>query len=236
MAKTTIITRAYNRLEYTVLCVRETHRLAGNANYEHIIIEQGSSDGTKDWLESMQKEHFYKIRVKYNDKNTGDAGGMKDGFDMIGDDCKYILQLDNDLMPLTPDFINKMEDIFDNDEKIGTLMLKRKGVNKMLQLNQLYKTYNDIRLYTMQKNHAMFFRVDLLKKINFWKANENIGWVKDVPDKVEKMKYLVLKTPDIKVMHIDTSSGQYKRYPIYNKIGNKTTKGSNYAIFSYKNL
>lgn len=47
MAKTTIIIRAFNRLEYTVLCTRNVQLLAKDVDYEHIIIEQNSSDGTK---------------------------------------------------------------------------------------------------------------------------------------------------------------------------------------------
>ena len=68
MAKTSIITRAFNRLEYTILCVRQVQLLAKDADYEHIIINQNSSDGTEQWLRSMKKEGFYKLKIKNNKK------------------------------------------------------------------------------------------------------------------------------------------------------------------------
>ena len=85
MSKVAIITRAYNRLEYTIQCIRNSHLMAEGHDYEHIIIEQNSTDGTKEWLRSMTKESFYPLKVKYNKINSGDAGGMRDGFDMISD-------------------------------------------------------------------------------------------------------------------------------------------------------
>ena len=191
MAKTAIITRAFNRLEYTAMCIREVDRMAKGSDYEHIIIEQNSSDGTKQWLQSIEKEGYYNLRVKHNKTNTGDAGGMKDGFDMCN--SKYILQLDNDLIPLTENFIDKLADIMDSDDKIGSIMLKREGVSTILPLGDLYKKHNDVSLYRMPKLHGMFFRVDLLKSINYWKHYKQIGWVKDIPKKIEELGYYALK-------------------------------------------
>jgi len=226
MAKTAIITRAFNRLEYTVMCIREVNIFAGIADYEHIIIEQDSSDGTKQWLKSLEKEGYYNIRVKYNTINTGDAGGMKDGFDMSSDDCKYILQLDNDLIPLTDNFIQKLADIMDNDSKIGSIMLKREGVSTCLPLGSCYKD----NLYRMTKLHGMFFRKSLLKEIGYWVNKDKIGWVKEIPKRIEKLGYYAVKSPDIKVMHIDTTSGQKIKYPVYFQ---NTKKNTNYKNLSY---
>jgi len=232
MAKTAIITRAFNRLEYTVTCVRETDIHAKDADYEHIVIEQNSSDGTKEWLKSLEIEGYYKLKVKYNTKNTGDAGGMKDGFDMISDDCKYILQLDNDLIPITDDFINKLVDIMDTYPKIGTLMLDITGVGNKLELGSLFNKHNGMDLYNMKTVHSMFYRRELLEELNHWIYNENIGWVKHIPTKLEKMGYNIIKVPDIKVWHIDTTSGQVKKYPKY-VYSRSPVKGTNYKFFKY---
>lgn len=234
MAKTSIITRAFNRLEYTITCIKEVHRLAKNADYEHIIIDQASSDGTTEWLKSMEIEKYYKLKVKYNKSNTGDAGGMKDGFDLISNDCEYILQLDNDLIPLTDDFIQKLVNIMDNDKKIGSIMLKREGVSSILKTTKLYKTYDNVSLYYMNQNHGLFFRKSSLKEINYWVNKEIIGWVKHIPHVLKSQGLLVLKTPDIRVLHIDTASGQALKFP--KLTSSKKIRKSNYQNFDYNNL
>lgn len=83
----------------------------------------------------------------------------------------------------------------------------------------------------------MVFRVDLLKKLNLWKTNENIGWVKEVPNRLKSMGYEVLKTPDIWVWHADTTTdpvnGQGMRYPVYGKHRKENT---NYRNINYAEL
>lgn len=231
-----IITRAYNRLEYTVLCVRAVYELSQGSEYEHIIIEQGSTDGTREWLHSMEVEGFYKLKVKYNETNTGDAGGMKDGFDMISPKSDLIIQLDNDLIPIDENWLYFTESIF-KDKKVGTLMYYREGVGHHLEMADEYDTDFAFRLFRMKKPHAMVFRVDLLKELNLWKTNEAIGWVKDVPNRLKAMGYEVLKTPDIRVWHADTTidpvNGQGMRYKIYAK---HRVKDSNYRNINYKEL
>lgn len=231
MAKTAVITRAFNRLEYTVICVRETERLSKNADYEHIIIEQTSTDGTKEWLHSIEVEGFYNVRVKYNEKNTGDAGGMKNGYDMLSDDCEYILQLDNDLIPLTDDFINKLTDIMDKNPNIGTIMLDIEGVGNKLRMGKRLENQTGVDTYHLIDLHSMFFRRKLLDEINLWLFDTNIGWVKKVPQKLKQMGYDIVKTPEIKVDHIDTTAGQVKKFPKYFK--SKPVNGTNYKTFKY---
>jgi len=229
--KTAIITRAFNRLEYTAMNIREVYRLAGTADYEHIIIDQNSSDGTGDFLRSLEIEGFYKIKVKYNKENTGDAGGMRDGFNIISDDCEYVLQLDNDLIPLTDDFINKLVYAMETYPKIGAIMLKREGVGHVLEMGEIYCINDGVKYYHMPKLHGMFFRVEHLKKLNHWANKEAIGWVKQIPNLLNGLGYITVKTPDIKVWHADTTGGQGQRF---HKLNSGRVAGSNFKNFNYK--
>lgn len=232
MNKVSIITRAFNRLEYTVMCVRETQIKAGGADYEHIIIEQCSTDGTKDWLKSIEKENFYNIKVVYNEYNTGDAGGMLDGFNASHENSKYILQLDNDFIPLTEDFINKLVGVMEEDKTIGAIMLKRNSVPYPYILQKLkdYKNINGINLYYLKINHALFFRKSHLIELNHWRTKEKIGWVKSISGLIRKKGFKILKTDDIRVDHIDGDL-QLKKCKLY--FSKKTTGGSNYVKIIY---
>lgn len=238
MSKVNIVTRAFNRLEYTVLNIRNTYEMSNLHPYTHIIIEQNSTDGTKEWLKSMEKEKFYPLKVKYNETNTGDAGGMKDGYNLCDDDCEYIMQLDNDLMPITEDFISKLESVMDENPKIGGIMLRRKGVGHKVGLTKACRNINDIEFCVPERLYSVFYRKKLLSKLNFWRTKENIGWVFSISEKIKSLGYDVLKTYDIELLHIDGNKEVVKhpntqqkfRYPFYfssmitNKTNYKTTK------------
>ena len=49
MKKVSIITRCYNKLEYTIRCIESVARNTEYDNYEHIIVNNNSNDGTTEW-------------------------------------------------------------------------------------------------------------------------------------------------------------------------------------------
>lgn len=239
MSRVNIITRAFNRLEYTILNIRDTFELSNLHPYTHIIIEQNSSDGTKEWLKSMEKENFYPLKVQYNKINSGDAGGMYDGFKLCDEDCEYVMQLDNDLIPVTENFIEKLVGIMDSDPKIGGIMLRRKGVGHKVGLTKYCKNVNGVKLCEPQRLYSVFYRRSLLSKINLWKTKEKIGWVFSISQKIKSLGFDVMKTYEIEMLHIDGNKEvvnhpnhqQKFRYPHYFKT--MLNNSTNYKTIKY---
>ena len=54
-------------------------------------------------------------------------------FKMIGDDCKYVMQFDNDCEVTTDNFLDKLVNVMDNNDKIGAIMMKRTGVSTQIK-------------------------------------------------------------------------------------------------------
>jgi glycosyltransferase involved in cell wall biosynthesis len=86
-------------LEYTIQtvnCVRQT----ADADYEHIIIDQASTDGTHKWFMWINQNLNWFKNLKYvrMPTNLGDWGGMVAGLNYISPGSKYIVQLDNDIL------------------------------------------------------------------------------------------------------------------------------------------
>lgn len=236
MSRVNIITRCFNRLEYTVLNIRSCFEMAKGARYTHIIVDQNSSDGTRQWLKSLECEGFYPIKVLYNNTNSGDAGGMFDGYNICDNDCDYILQLDNDLTPITPDFINKLTDVMDSDQSIGSIMLRRKGVRAKVGLTNNCKTVNGIALCEPVKLYSVFFRKNILDQLNHW-GTTKIGWVFSISKKIKELGFDVMKTHDIEMLHVDGyrdvvdhGTEQVFRYPKYFE---SIKTGSNYKNIHY---
>lgn len=218
--KVNIIIRAFNRLEYTVLTVRSIDELAGFDDYKMIIIDQASTDGTGQWLKSIEKEGYYKIKPIYLTENLGDFGGTKVGYDNLDEDCEYTFQWDNDCMALTPNFLKKAVEIMDNFKDIGQLMFKREGVGGVIQLLNRFE-YNGVifgdapvaTCVNIQRRKAV-------EEINQWVVDESIFWDFNLNDQMRKKGYRVMKCENIKVNHMDIFPElklnlQAKKYPIY---------------------
>ncbi len=221
--KVSLITRIYNRLEYTVDCIRGVHKLAGVDNYEHIIIDQGSTDGTVQWLRSIDLEKYYNVKLIFNEKNTGDALGVKQGYDLSSSDSKYIMQFDGDCAPLTNNFLDKLIDIMEADEKIGMLMMFREGVkNNLMPFNGSIKKIGGQQVGEIEKATCCFIiKKDLIKKMNHWKKNrEDIGLGFEWSAKVKGMGYKICKAINVKVEHLNGTVLQAIKYPTYHNSRN----------------
>ncbi len=125
-----VITRAFNRLEYTVQCVSSA-KLNMGMEFEHIIVDNKSSDGTREWLDSVAKNPWFRhLRVFHMDENLGDFGGMRFGVEQAKG--KYVVQLDNDVTLLQgntgPRMIDTLEKL-----KCMTVMLCREGVRNRVR-------------------------------------------------------------------------------------------------------
>jgi len=119
-----IITRCYNRLEYTIQCINRVQSLGGD--YEHIIIDQNSDDGTYEWFRWMHDNtnHLDKIRYFRLKENIGDWTGMVEGLKYAKGD--YIVQLDNDILVTDKTWLSDMVTILTKTE-YRSVMLKRLG-------------------------------------------------------------------------------------------------------------
>ena len=120
-----IITRCLNRLEYTAQ-VLDAVRRNTCVEYEHIIIDNASSDGTPEWFDWMSKNTDWYKNLRYfrMDRNCGDWGGMLAGFAQAKGD--YIVQLDNDIIPCEGWLAAMLTVLNETDYKV--VMLKRDNV------------------------------------------------------------------------------------------------------------
>jgi len=120
-----IITRCLNRLEYTSQVVDAVKRLS-TVSYEHIIIDNGSSDGTYQWFGWMGKNTTWLSNTKYIrlEGNAGDWGGMLMGFGFASG--RYIVQLDNDIIPCEGWLEAMIKVLTKSDYQV--VMLRRKNV------------------------------------------------------------------------------------------------------------
>ena len=101
----------YNKLDYTKMCVESLlANLPANLNYELILINHGSSDGTKEYFESFHPDKQLDIAVN--------GGGADAVYRIL--EGEFVLMISNDVV-LTPHAIENMLACIRSDPMIATI-------------------------------------------------------------------------------------------------------------------
>ncbi|MEO8514189.1 MAG: glycosyltransferase [Ignavibacteria bacterium] len=105
----------YNRLEYLKKCVNSLLTSIKGAKYEIIIWDNNSTDGTVEYLRSINNGS---IRIHYNDTNIGTNAKH-----YVTEMCKgeYIVGIDDDVIDFPGNWLIAMVEAYKNIPKIGYL-------------------------------------------------------------------------------------------------------------------
>ena len=93
--RVSIVVLCYNQLDYTRQCVESILKHTAYPNYELILVDNKSTDGTVAYLREMEAKDA-RIKCVLNETNRGFAGGNNDGIDVSSGD--YIILLNNDTL------------------------------------------------------------------------------------------------------------------------------------------
>ena len=115
MVKVSFIIPLYNGLELTQTCLRTLREtLPPNLTHEIIFVDDGSNDGTRDWLATLEPP----CRVLLNDSNRRYAGSNNRGAREA--EGEYLALLNNDL-ELLPGWLEPMLNALDEDRSIALI-------------------------------------------------------------------------------------------------------------------
>ena len=84
-----VITTTYNSLEYLPLSIESIQNQTFN-NYEHIVVNDGSTDGTKDYLDSLKDQKIRVIHLERSGRGVALNKGLEES------KGKYVAILDAD--------------------------------------------------------------------------------------------------------------------------------------------
>jgi len=114
--KVAIFTLTMNRLEETKACFESLHKTAGY-EFDHFVIDNGSTDGTKDWLDTKPYEN---ITCLYNPENEGISRASNKVIELIkSDNYDIIIKVDNDAIFITEGWLSKMVEIWKSNHMIA---------------------------------------------------------------------------------------------------------------------
>lgn len=107
--KIAIYTLTRERLDYTKYCF-QTLREKASYPYDHFIIDNGSQDGTVEWLK--ENSSMFK-HIEYNPENLGISIASNQALDVIGNNYDIIIKFDNDCEVVSEGVLKSIVDIYD---------------------------------------------------------------------------------------------------------------------------
>jgi len=193
-----VITPVFNRLEYTIRCIDACKRMNRDVDYEHILIDNGSFDGTLEWFKSiagLDTDWWSQVTYIRLKENIGDHKAKALGLDYATGE--HICMLDNDIEIGTEDFLDWMKSVYDRVGDCGALGAKRTGVRITVEpkFGELTFVKFDHLTYTVGPVWYVPMPFYSRNRIKFKLIN---GWPQQMP-KGKK----VYKVGEIMVHHMD---------------------------------
>ncbi len=112
--RVSIVLKTWNAIEYTKVCIESLNKYT-TCEYELIIVDNGSTDGTKEYLKSLKN-----VILIFNQENIGCIKANEQGINKAKGD--YICLLDNDTL-VSKGWLVGMLNEFEQypEEKIGVV-------------------------------------------------------------------------------------------------------------------
>lgn len=238
--KVSIIVVTFNNLKYTKACFLSLLAFSKYPNYEVVIIDNNSTDKTKDYLLEIKKK-YPNTKVVLNKNNKGFAAGCNQGVREASGN--YLIFLNNDTI-VTPNWIENLIEYLKN-KKVGLvgpvtnfmwnhqeIDINYRSIGSMLVKSDNYTKSNKERFFEVD-NLAFFCiaaKKEVIKKVGDLDERFGIGMFEDDDYclRVRKAGYKMVCTKDVFVHHfgqislLSLGNNEYKK--IYNENKEKFEK------------
>lgn len=213
----------YNRLEMTKKCLESLYANTDKEDFELIIWDNGSTDGTKEWLLTDTEVHD-KAKIILNEENIGVGAAINKILGYRKPE-QHFMKLDNDIVfkeGTNKNWIKEINKIFstnlvvkssEGDKKIGSICLKPFSLDSEGNEKALLPNYMKIEFpeYNFEFNPegtngcSTIFRDEVLNELKKFNHYSKYGYEDCMFSvRMQLIGYLSLFNSDIaRVFHID---------------------------------
>jgi GT2 family glycosyltransferase len=135
---------AYNKLEYTKNCIESIIKYTpSHINYELILIDNGSNDGTYEYFESLSPTKIFTL--KHNSLNivTGAVSRIYEG--------RYLLSISNDVI-VTENYLDNLIGCIESDSKIAMIVPTTPNISNLQTVPAQYSTLEEMHNFAKLNN------------------------------------------------------------------------------------
>ncbi len=166
-----VVIPVYNEVEFVETLVQKVLAAAPEIEKEILLVDDGSTDGTRDVLKKMEDPP--RIRVKLHERNQGKGAALRTGFDMAEGDIVVIQDADLEYDPqdfprlLAPILEGKADVVFGSrfgGETHRVLFFWHYLGNRLL--TTLSNMFTNLNLTDMETCYKAF-RTEILKSVRF---------------------------------------------------------------------
>lgn len=211
-----IVLLTYNKLEYTKLCINSIRKYNRGNNYEIIVVDNNSSDGTREWLKE-QKD----IKCILNDENKGFPAGCNQGIEIAEKDNDIFL-LNNDTVIMPNSIFNLRMGLY-SDKKVGATGPVSNNVSYYQKIIEDFNDFDGYMDYALKNNipnslrkekrikiigFAFFIKKEVLDKIGLLDERFTPGNFEDddLSFRIIKAGYEILLCKDSYIHHFGSVS------------------------------
>lgn len=125
--KIAVYTLTRDRLDYTKHCFASLKEKAWGYPFDHFVLDNGSQDGTPEWLREEYKPHF----LHRSDTNVGISRASNFLLYKISEgNYDLIIKMDNDCEVVSDNILQQMVEIFTDAKKPVVLSPRVVGINR----------------------------------------------------------------------------------------------------------
>jgi len=163
--RVSIIVLCYNGLdEVTRPCLESVIANTPLTDYELILVDNASNDGTAEYLKSFAEQYSH-VLIQLNDSNKGYAGGNNDGIELASG--QYVVLLNNDTL-VSAGWLDKLLNLFDEQVNVGLIgpVTNSAGNEQRIELTGLNEAnFSDISGDYVEHQQGVWF---LTEKLGFF--------------------------------------------------------------------
>ncbi|MDO4632659.1 MAG: glycosyltransferase [Eubacteriales bacterium] len=161
--KVSVVVLTYNNLKLNKYCIESILKKTAYANYELIIVDNQSTDGTIEYLRELEAENHPQVKIIFNDKNSGFAGGNNLAIEKSEGDV--VVLLNNDTV-VTRGWLTAGVKHLKNDAKCGMVGAVTNSIGNESMIGVQYHNLKELEqfayAYTQAHNNEIFTDIDRL--------------------------------------------------------------------------
>ncbi len=222
-----VVMPVFNKLELTRVCLESLGAVGAEASFEIIVVDNGSTDGSREWLTEQQQSG--RVRLVLNPENLGFSQGCNLGAKAA--QGRYILFLNND-MEVLPGWLDPMVSTLDRDPEVGIVGAKLLFADNTIQhagvalvefasqdhdLGGIHQSYRKPaqdpcttrpQYQQIVTGACMLIRPEVFAAVEgfgeeYWNGNEDV----DLCLKAGQLGWKVVYRPESVIYHYESQSG-----------------------------